>query len=729
MIRLDDYPTHELYGIKYRCGRVYPYGATLIEDGVVNFSIASKHATACSLVLFHRGAEKPYAVIPFPEEFRVGDVYSMVVYDLNYEDLEYGYLMDGPYNPKSGHRFDKNVVLLDPYAKLVAGREVWGVDPRGHGAKSEAENGVAEERGAESEHGGTYPEEDYSELVSTFRGRVIPDDYEWDGDRRPEIPMKDLVIYEAHVRGFTMDPDTELSYKGTFSGIVRKIPYLKELGVNCVELLPVFEFDELENPRTIDGNRLVNYWGYSTVAFYAPKSGYAMAGPLGLAAEEMKHMVRELHEVGIEVILDVVFNHTAEGDEHGRSISFRGIDNKTYYLLTPDGSYYNFSGCGNTMNCNNPVVRGFILDCLRYWVSDYHIDGFRFDLAAILSRDPEGEPMKNPPLLEHLAQDPILGKCKLIAEAWDAAGLYQVGKFPEWKRGMERNRWAEWNGRYRDCLRGFLKSGAEDGPELVLRMQGSPDLYGRRGSDASVNFITCHDGFTLYDLVSYNEKHNEMNGEDNRDGTNDNRSWNCGVEGPTDDPEILHLRKRQAKNAFALLLLSRGVPMLLAGDEFLNTQFGNNNVYCQDNEVGWLDWDLMKDNEDTFEFVKKMIALRKVHPVIRRNDFFVGENSTGYPEMSFHGTIPWDFQPDQPFLCFGLLYAEPAKEYGLKKDSFIYSAVNAFWEEKEFFLPELPGGHTWRIVACTSDEHGESEGRKPGSSLRLQSRSLVVLEA
>ncbi len=699
MIRLDDDPTHELNGIHYRCGRVYPFGASLLEDGVVNFSVFSKSATACSLVLFHRGAEKPYAVIPFLKEFRVGDVYSMIVYDIDYEDMEYGYRMEGPYDPENGHRFDKNLVLLDPYAKLVAGREVWGTEKKEKGRGRQKKDPLQ---------------------CSPFRGRVIPDDYNWDGDKPLEIPMKDLVIYEAHVRGYTEDASSGVKHRGTFNGLIGKIPYLKELGVNCVELLPVFEFDELENERYMDGKRLLNFWGYSTVAFYAPKSGYAKSGPLGLAAEEMKYMVKSLHKAGIEVILDVVFNHTAEGDETGPCISFRGIDNKTYYLLTPGGEYLDFSGCGNTMNCNNALVRGFILDCLRYWVSDYHIDGFRFDLASILSRDQNGEPMTSPPLLEHLAQDAILGKCKLIAEAWDAAGLYQVGSFPDW------NRWAEWNGRFRDCLRGFLKSGAEEGPELIRRIQGSPDMYGTRGSDASVNFVTCHDGFTLYDLVSYNEKHNEKNGEENRDGANDNRSWNCGVEGDTEDPEILRLRRRQIKNAAALLLLSRGVPMLLAGDEFANTQNGNNNAYCQDNPIGWLDWTRLDENRDIYLFFRKMIAFRKAHPVIRRNDYFTGQNTTGYPEMSFHGTRPWDFDPQQPFLCFGLLYAEAAEEYDVPEDTFIYCAVNAFWEEKEFELPGLPEGMGWSVVANTADEIAEDDGRRVGQHVTLIPRSLML---
>ncbi len=511
MLRMDAYPTHELNGIKYRFGHLRPYGASIVGENAINFSVFSKDAVSCELLLYNRGEKEPFVCIPFPESFRIGNVYAMIVYGLNFEEVEYGYRMDGPFDPEKGLRFDREKILLDPFAKLIGGRDVWG------------------ERGD--------PENDF-----VHRGRLIMEDYAWEGDKPLEIPMEDLVIYEMHVRSFTKDGSSKVKYNGTFSGIVEKIPYLKELGVNCVELLPVFEFDELENSRVVNGERLYNYWGYSTVGFFAPKSGYAASGPLGFASEEFKNLVKKLHEAGIEVMLDVVFNHTAEGNEKGPYISFRGIDNKTYYLLTPRGEYYNFSGCGNTMNCNNAVVRNYILDCLRYWVSDYHIDGFRFDLASILSRDENGAPMTSPPLLESLAHDVILGKSKLIAEAWDAAGLYQVGSFPDW------GRWAEWNGKFRDCIRRFLKSGAESGPELIRRLQGSPDMYGMRSSNASINFVTCHDGFTLYDLVSYNTKHNEANGEDNRDGCNENDSWNCGAEGETDDEEINRLRIRQIKN-------------------------------------------------------------------------------------------------------------------------------------------------------------------------------------
>ncbi len=690
MIRIDEFPTHELNGIKYRCGRVQPFGASIVGNTGINFSIFSQDATYCELVLFHHGQKKPFARIPFPDEFRIGNVFSMIVYDLDIDDIEYGYCMDGPFDPVNGYRFDREKILLDPYAKLVSGRNVWGVEP------------------------------DW-ENPFQHRGCVIMEDYDWEGDKPLEIPMKDLVIYETHVRSFTKDESSGVKHKGTFAGLVEKIPYLKELGINCIELLPIFEFDEFENSRVVDGERLYNYWGYSTVCFYAPKAGYAASAPLGLAADELKNLIKQMHKAGIEVMLDVVFNHTAEGNEQGPYISYRGIDNKTYYLLTPDGYYYNFSGCGNTMNCNNAVVRNCILDALRYWVSDYHIDGFRFDLAAILSRDEYGAPMTSPPLLETLAHDAVLGKTKLIAEAWDAGGLYQVGSFPSW------GRWAEWNGKYRDCVRKFIKSGAESGPELIYRLKGSPDLYGNRCAEASINFITCHDGFTLNDLVSYNEKHNMANGENNNDGSNDNDSWNCGVEGETKDKEILALRRRQIKNAAALLLLSRGIPMLLSGDEFANTQYGNNNAYCQDNSISHLDWNRLKENKDIFTFFKTLIEFRAAHPVLRRSDFYKETKTAGYPELSFHSTKPWEFDADKPFLSFGFMYSESAEEYGTKEDCFIYCAVNAFWESAKFELPKIPDGMEWETVAYSGYDKTKYNKDSTDNNVELMPRSIMLL--
>ncbi|MBQ3919189.1 MAG: glycogen debranching protein GlgX [Oscillospiraceae bacterium] len=661
MRAIDTFPTNKIQDLEYCIGRVFPFGAT-ITDGGVNFSVFSREAKSCTLVLYHHGQQEPFVEIPFPETFRIGNVYAMMVYGLDTETVEYGYRFGGEWAPERGLRFDERKVLLDPYAKSVSGRSVW---------------------------------RDGKDGDFIHRGQIIREDYAWEGDKPLEIPFSDLVIYEMHVRSFTADKSSGVKRRGTFAGLTEKIPYLRELGVNCVELMPVFEFDEFENVREHGGRTLVNYWGYSTVGFFAPKAGYAASAPFGLEADEMKNMVRLLHKNGIEVILDVVFNHTAEGDENGPAISFKGIDNRTYYLLTPDGHYYNFSGCGNTMNCNYATVRSMILDCLRYWVASYHIDGFRFDLASILTRDESGAPMMTPPLLEAIARDPVLGRCRLIAEAWDAGGLYQVGRFPSW------NRWSEWNGRYRDCVRRFIKGDGSAAEELINRLCGSPDMYEGRGTAASVNFITCHDGFTLRDLVSYNEKHNEGNGEDNRDGCNDNLSWNCGAEGDTDDENILSLRRRQMKNMLTVLLMSRGVPMLLSGDEFGNTQYGNNNAYCQDNEISWLDWRLLKKNRDLFTYTKKLIALRRRHPVLRAAHFDTGYNGTGYPEMSFHGTEPWK-ERGEP-LTLACLYAEDHIKYGTKRDTYIYFMINSHWEDHVFTLPIVPEGHTWKIEAASSE--------------------------
>nr|MCR5109093.1 glycogen debranching protein GlgX [Lachnospiraceae bacterium] len=652
-------------------------------------------AKGCTLVLYRHGQKEPWIEIPFPEEFRIGNVYTMIVYGIKIETTEYGYRFDGPYEPKKGHIFDKNKVLLDPYAKSVSGRSVWG-----------------------KKHDPNDPFQ--------HRGQIIIEDYYWENDKPLEIRQGDLVIYEMHVRSFTAHKSSKVKYKGTYAGIVEKIPYLKELGINCIELMPIFEFDEFENSREVDGVRLLNYWGYSTVDFFAPKAGYSASAPFGMEADELKNMIKKLHENGIEVVLDVVFNHTAEGNENGPYISYKGIDNSTYYLLTPDGYYYNFSGCGNTMNCNDPVVRNVVLDCLRYWVSDYHVDGFRFDLASILARGEDGSPLIDPPLLDSIAHDAVLGKSLLIAEAWDAAGLYQVGTFPSW------GRWSDWNGRYRDSLRRFIKGEAECAPELYLRIKGSVDMYGSRSSNASINFITCHDGFTLYDLVSYNDKHNEKNGEDNRDGCNENYSWNCGYEGETDDPEILSLRIRQMKNMLTILLTSRGIPMLLSGDEFANTQWGNNNAYCQDNEISWLDWSRLSEHKDLFDHTRRLIAFKKAHPVLKVSKYIFDKNSTGYPEFSFHGLEPWELDENAPALCFAYMYAEDHVKFKTEKDSYIYVAVNAHWEEHSFKLPIIPKDYFWHLAFDSngfSADPGEEKKTEDQTYLVLGARSTVILIA
>ena len=661
-------PTN-IRGYKLRPGKPFPFGATFVPGGV-NFSIFSSSATACTLVLFDKGEPQPRVEIPFPDEFRIGDVWAMVVFDLDFETIEYGYRMDGPWDPENGHRFDTSKILMDPYAKAVGGRDVWGVEP------------------------------DWNDIYQ-HRARLVFDDFDWGGDRPLEMPLEDVVVYEAHVRSFTKDPSSGVKFPGTFAGIREKIPYLKELGVNCIELLPIYEFDEWENTRINEetGQQLVgNYWGYSTFGFFAPKAGFAATGKLGMQVDELKALVKELHRNGIEVFLDVVFNHTAEGNEHGPYISFKGIDNKTYYMLTPEGYYFNFSGTGNTLNCNNPVVRNMVLDCLRYWAAEYHIDGFRFDLAAILGRDPSGAPLSNPPLLESLAYDPILAKCKLIAEAWDAGGLYQVGTFPAY------GRWAEWNGKYRDNLRRFLKGDEGQVGAMAQRVAGSPDLYTGRGPVASINFITAHDGFTLMDSVSYNEKHNWANGENNNDGSNDNDSWNCGWEGPTDDPGINALRHRQIKNAAAMLMVSQGVPMILMGDEIGRTKQGNNNTYCHDNELNWLDWNLLEENMDLFNFFKHCIAFRKAHPVLRNRWHFSERDyvGSGYPDISWHGE--WAVErrigpSDSRTLAF-MLDGKHARG-GTEEDDMIYVAMNMHWDAHWFGLPGLPEGQKWHVFANT----------------------------
>ena len=632
-------PIDEIGGFRVRPGNHRMYGAMAVPGGV-NFTIHTQKAESVELLLFHRKEEEPYAVLRFPDDYRIGHVYSMIVFDLDVGDFEYAYRLDGPWEPEKGLRFRRENILLDIYAKAVTGQSVWG------------------QRQAEG---------------SFYKARVVTDTFDWGKDRNPQIPMEDLIIYELHVRGFTKHASSGVSHPGTFSGIMEKIPYLKELGVNAVELMPVFEFDEVKDDRWYQGRQLPDYWGYNPISFFAPNTGYAGETEYNHEGYELKSLIRALNENGIECFLDVVFNHTAEGNENGPVISFKGFDNQIYYMLTPEGYYFNYSGCGNTLNCNHPVVRQMIMECLRYWTSAYHVDGFRFDLASILGRNQDGTPMHHPPLLESLANDPVLGDVKLIAEAWDAGGLYQVGSFPAWKR------WAEWNGRYRDDMRDFLKGDCGLSHTAALRITGSRDIYDPqyRGENASVNFLNCHDGFTLWDMYSYNEKHNEANGWDNTDGSNDNRSWNCGAEGETDSEEILTLRRRMAKNAVTVLMLSRGTPMFFAGDEFLNTQFGNNNAYCQDNEISWLDWAYPEKNRDHFTYTKHLIRLRKEHDVIRK---FSGDCSLGLPEIQVR-------EPDERTRVLCITYA--GRPNG--RDDAVCLAVNVFWERQVCILPELPG--------------------------------------
>ena len=653
-------PIDTVNGFQIRPGFFREFGAVAIPGGV-NFTIHTHGATSCELLLFHRKAEEPYAVIPFPESYRIGFCYSMIVFDLDIEEFEYAYRLDGPYDEKKGLRFDKNKILLDPYARAVTGQSQWGhVNNAQHG----------------------------------YRARVVQSNFDWGDQRHHSIPMEDLIIYELHVRGFTMDESSGVKHHGTFEGLREKISYLKELGVNAVELMPIFEFDEMRDVRLIDENELIDFWGYNPVSFFAPNTSYCSSMEYNREGLELKTLIKDLHDNGIEVILDVVFNHTAEGNEFGPCFSFKGFDNNIYYMLTPDGHYYNFSGCGNTLNCNHPVVRDMILECLRYWVIEYRVDGFRFDLASILGRNDDGTPLSQPPLLRSLAFDSILGNVKLIAEAWDAGGLYQVGSFPSWKR------WAEWNGRYRDDMRRFLKGDDFLAQTAAARITGSPDLYdpAYRGGNASINFLTCHDGFTLYDLYSYNQKHNEANGWGNTDGADDNNSWNCGVEGETDDPAILALRKRLMKNACAILLCSRGTPMFLSGDEFADTRYGNNNPYCQDNLISWLDWSLLKKNKDLFDFFQYMIRFRKDHPVIRKD---LEPSYLGVPAMSTHGLTPdeTNFSGDSHVVCVRFAGYNEATQ----KEDLVYLAVNSGWFPVTLTLPELPEHYKWKVAVNTGD--------------------------
>lgn len=687
-------PLDVVEGFKIRPGFFRMYGACVASNGV-SFTINSHGATRCTLLLFKPQASKPYARIPFPDSYRIGDTYSMLVFDIKPDEFEYAFSFDGSYEPAKGLLFNEENVLLDPYSRAVTGQRKWGEKPEG---------------GKDFE----------------YRARVVKSSFDWGNIKQLEQPFEDLVIYETHVRGYTKDKSSGVSAPGTFAGLKDKIPYLKDLGINAVELMPIFEFDEMESARVVDGVQLYNYWGYNTVSFFAPNTSYAFNEEHNHEGDELKSLIKALKENGIEVILDVVFNHTAEGNEMGPCFSFKGIDNNVYYMLTPDAHYYNFSGCGNVMNCNHPVVRSFIIDCLRHWAIEYRVDGFRFDLASILGRDQNGAPMANPPILESLAFDPVLGKMKLIAEAWDAGGLYQVGSFPSW------NRWAEWNGRYRDDMRSFLKGDDGMAGNAITRITGSRDLYSpeSRGHKASVNFMTCHDGFTLYDLYSYNEKHNEKNGWNNTDGDNNGHSWNCGAEGETDDPNVNGLRRRLIKNAFAALLCSRGPAMFFAGDEFCNTQFGNNNAYCQDNIISWLDWSRLEEFKEIHDFVRHMIQFRKEHPILRK---MTKPSSCQFPEISVHNGTPFNASTDYKTKLIGIMYAGRNEED--TEDDIVFYCMNAYWEPLVMQLPVVPNGKHWHVDTNTNAEYFDGEDFTAKTELlgvntiRVPARTTIILVA
>jgi len=678
-------------------GSPHPLGATPSPAGV-NFSIASSDATGVDLLLFSAHDElEPFQTIRFdPYINKTFHFWHVFVRDLK-PGVHYAYRVDGLFD-SAGHRFNKSKVLLDPYARGNSD-SLWD--------RARA----------------CTPEDN---LRTSMRSVVIdPSGYDWEGDKPLNRPLEESIIYEAHVRGFTQSPTSGVRHLGTFAGLIEKIPYLKDLGINAVELLPIFDFDERGTLRVVDDKPLRNYWGYSTIGYFAPQSSYCLDPESGGHLREFRDLVKAMHKAGIEVILDVVFNHTDEGDHQGPTYSFRGIDNRTYYLLVPsDPQYYmDFSGCGNTVNCNHPIAQKLIVDCLRYWVRETHVDGFRFDEGSILSRGEDGAPAVHPPLVWQIELDEDLADTKLIAEAWDAAGLYQIGHFPG-------DRWAEWNGRYRDDVRRFVRGDPNVVGALASRLGGSADIYQERGGSPlnSINFVTCHDGFTLNDLVSFNQKHNEANGEDNRDGINDNLSWNCGVEGASADPKIESLRNRQVRNFMTILLLSRGTPMFVAGDEVGRSQKGNNNPYCQDNEISWFDWTLVNKNAELLRFCRGMIRFRKMHAALRRDHFFDGSvNERGLKDVSWHGTKlnhpGWD-DPEARALAMMLA--------GFDGDSDLHIMFNMFWDSLDFDLPILPG-RRWFLAVDTARPSPHdivdpgSEAEAPGDTHVVEGRSIVIL--
>ena len=682
---------------KIRRGHPLPLGATVYRMGV-NFAVFSGHATACWLLLFESGNQIPIATVFLdPHANRTGEVWHVLIEGLDAGAL-YAYRFDMDPNPEPQvDRFDPALQLLDPYACILSGGAKWG----------------------------TYK----SKSLPLRHCAVMENHFDWGQDQPLNVPLVDSIIYETHVRSFTRDPSSGVANPGTFAGLIEKIPYLKSLGVTAVELLPVNEFEEGDTDRInpFTGEVLLNLWGYQPTAFFAPNTAYSSKLGDGEQVREFRELVKATHAAGIEVILDMVFNHTAEGDATGPTWSFRGIDNATYYIVNPQtGTYLNYSGCGNTVNANNPVVRDFIVDCLRYWVTEMHVDGFRFDLASVLGRGQDGSVLKNPPLLESLAYDPVLANTKLIAEAWDAAGLYQVGSFPSW------GRWAEWNGVFRDDVRKFVKSDANMTSALATRLLGSPDLYETSAREPyhSINYVTCHDGFTLNDLVSYNEKHNLANGENNADGSNANWSWNCGAEGPTTDPETNILRVRQRKNFAAILLFSHGVPMILAGDEMGRTQQGNNNAYCQDNEISWVNWDFAKQNADLVRFFQFMIAFRKRCSMLRRNTFAL-DGSTGF-HVTWHGMkrMSADWSPESRSLAMQWTQTHPD---GSRDD--LHFIAHAHWQDAVFELPDIGKRKWFRLVDTALQspqdiaEAGQEFTLSSQDSYPIKSRSVAIFVA
>jgi isoamylase len=695
----SDYMTKTSLQNDVRIGEPLPLGTCACGTGV-NFVLFSQYATHIRLELFdhHEDAKASRVIDLDPIRNRTGDVWHVWIEGIQPGQL-YAYRVDGPYNPKEGHRFNFNKLLLDPYAREISRLPAWDFgSARGYDLT------VGDAKRSMVDNAGAMPKCVYTQ-----------EHFDWHGDHAPRLPWSKLVIYEVHVRGFTIHPSSGVDHPGTYRGLIEKIPYFKELGITAVELMPVQEFNENESTdiNSQTGKPLKNYWGYDPVAFFAPKASYSSSEGVGHQRKEFKEMVQAFHKAGIEVVLDVVFNHTAEGDEKGPTLSFRGIDNRIFYMLSDDKRFYkDYSGTGNTINANHPVVRDHILTALRYWVEEMHVDGFRFDLATVLDRDGTGKLLANAPVLELIADDRILKDVRIIAEPWDAAGAYEVGSF-------SKRRWTEWNGRYRDVIRRFWRGDDGNLGLLAQRICGSADIYSKsgKGPECSINFITCHDGFTLNDLVSYNTKHNEANGENNRDGTNENLSANYGAEGKTSDTQIEAIRKRQIKNLLLTLLISRGVPMLSGGDEFRRTQGGNNNAYCQDNEISWFDWNLLQQNQEIFKFTCGMLAFRRAHPILSKEQFYTEAEIQWF---SPHGELPhWDDSNCKQLAC---LIHENVK-------NMIYIMFNAGSQGADFNLPKMPLDVNWYLAIDTSRLLSQETLIENPKTYHLEAQSSVILLA
>lgn len=682
-------------------------GAHQYGDGV-NFVLFSRHATHVRLELYQNADDSsPTRIIDLdPARHRTGDIWHVWLQGVPAGQL-YGYRIEGPYEPEHGHRFNPHKLLLDPFARAIAAVGDWDfLAARGFDSSSS----LSDLSISTVDDAGTTPKCIFTD-----------DHFDWEMDTSPKHSASDTVIYETHLRGFTIDPSSEVAHPGTFFGLTEKIPYLQELGVSAIELMPVIEFNENELSRInpVTKERLRNYWGYNPVAFFAPKQSYSVMGPQLRQAVEFREMVKAFHRAGIEVFLDIVLNHTAEGNETGPTISLRGIENSVFYMLQENGARYykDFTGTGNTLNANHPIVREFVILVLRYWVMHMHVDGFRFDLASVLGRDEHGNILQNAPLLESIAEDPLLRDIKLIAEAWDAGGAYQVGSF-------STHRWMEWNGRFRDDVRRFWIGDAGMMGSFASRICGSSDLYQHsgKGPGSSLNFVTSHDGFTLNDLVSYTQKHNHENGENSRDGSDANYSDNCGVEGPSDDPSVEAMRNRLIKTFLLTLFVSRGVPMLLGGDEFRRSQRGNNNAYCQDNEVSWFDWSLAEKHKEIRGFTRGMIAFRRAHPILREEVFYTDSDIRWF---SPNGGVPgWTNQQEKSFACLILGRTEPD----------LFLMFNADAGSVAFAIPALPEIKIWRLAVDTSRpapddlyEPGKEPSLQSQISFRVEPRSAAIL--